>query len=136
MGRDVPMNRTAIAGMFALLAACAWQGPAPLQTWPDVSASPEVVALDKAAWELVAIQKKEVKTTAEGHMHLAFELVNLSSKDLTVQVQTVFRNQSGMLTGDETSWQMLTLTGNGSKLYEVKSLSTTPGSYLVQVKTP
>lgn len=136
MGRDVPMIRAAFAGIFVLLAACAWQGPAPLQTWPDVAASPEVVALDKAAWQLVAIQKKDVKTTADGHMELAFELVNLSSKDLTVQIQTVFRNQAGMLTGDETSWQMLTLAGNGSKLYEVKSLSTSPGSYLVQVKTP
>ena len=136
MGRDVPMTRPLIAGVLSLLAACAWQGPVPLQTWPDVADSPEVVALDKAAWQLVAIQKKDVQTTADGHMQLAFELVNLSSKDLTVQVQTVFRNQSGMLTGDETSWQMLTLAGNGSKLYEVKSLSTTPGSYLIQVKTP
>ena len=134
MGRDVPVISRLLP--LLLLVACAWRGPQVLQTYPGIEHGENVVALDQAAWQLVAIANSRVQTLDDGRMKLAFELANLSDKDLNVQVQTIFRDKDGMLTGDETGWQMVTLPGNGTKLYELESMRGDVGSFLVQVKTP
>jgi hypothetical protein len=136
MGSDVPMKGALAALALLLVQACAWHGPQALQTWPEVGDAPEIVALDKAAWKLVAVQKRSMTITPDGQAQISLELANLSAKDLSVQVQTIFRNKDGMLTGDETSWQMVRIPGNATWLYEVKSLQPHPGSYLIQIKTP
>ena len=130
MGRHVPV----VAAL--LLVACGWHGPQALQTWPGIDQNDDVVALDKAAWKLVAVQALQTDKTDDGRLHVKFELANLSSIDLAVQVQTLFRDTTGMLTGDETAFEMVVLPGGGSKLYEATSLKTTAASFTVQVKTP
>lgn len=136
MGSDVPVKRLLSAALLAGLVACGWKGPAEVQTWPGVEPGPDVIALDKAAYKLVAVQNKVVEKTDDGRLKLRIELANLSSLDLSVQVQTLYRDGEGMLTGDATPFEMIVLPGNGSKLYETAALKPSAESFTVQIKTP
>ena len=131
MGRDVPVMLAAL-----LLAGCAWQGPAPLQTYPELEPSESVLAVDKAAWKLVALRHIQTDREADGRLRLTIELENLSSKDLPVQIKTVFRSADGRLTGDESSWQMVVLNGGATERYDMVSMTSEAGQFEVQVKTP
>ncbi len=144
MGSHVPMTRGVRSlGALALIAAlalpaagCAWKGPAEAQTWSGVKAGPDVITLDKAAYKLVAVQNKTIERLGDGRLEVRLELANLSSKDLSVQVQTLYRDKDGVLLDDATPFEMVTLPGNGSKLYKATSLKPTAETYTVQIKTP
>ena len=132
MGRRLPVAAT----LLMLLMACAWRGPAPVQTWSHLEPVGNVIALDEAAWRLVSLSDYQVARGDDGRLDVVLELANLSALDVEVQVQTVFRDGEGRLLSDETGWQMMVLPGNGSSRYEVRSLSTDGESFVVQVKTP
>ena len=134
MGRHVSVMAAAL--LSALVAGCGWRGPAPLQTFPGVTQGVDVVALDEAAWKLVAIQNRSVTTAPDGRMIVKLELANLSALDLDVQVQTLYRDAQGLPIQDNPPFEMLVLPGNGSRLYESSSLQPNPGSFTVQIKTP
>lgn len=134
MGRDVSV----IPALFAaLLGACAsWTGPQAVQAWPGVTNNDEVIALDKAAWKLVGVKNLHSDRTVDGRLHVQVELSNQSDKDLPVQLQVLFRDAGGQITGEDTPFQMVVLPGGAVKLHEVTSLRTDAASYTVQVKTP
>lgn len=134
MGRHVSVMAAAM--LAALVAGCGWRGPAPLQTFPGVVQGVDVVALDEAAWKLVAIQNRSVNSTPDGRMTIKLELANLSSLDLDIQVQALFRDAQGLPMSDNPPFEMLVLPGGGSRLYEVSSLQPSPGSFTIQIKTP
>ena len=131
MGRHVSVALLALA-----LAACGWHGPTAAQTWPGVKNDDVIIALDKAAYKLVGVSAHQAIPESDGRLRVTLELSNLSALDLPVQVQTVFRDKDGMLTGDETNAAMIVLPGDGSSRYEVVSLTPNPGSYTVSIKTP
>ena len=130
MGRHVPVI------LAFLLAGGGWRGPAPLQTLGGLSPTANVVALDKAAWQLVAVQEQRVERLDDGRMSVRLELANLSSGSLDVQVQTRFRDDAGMLLGDDTPAEIIVVPGNSSALYEATSLKANPASFSVEVNTP
>ena len=130
MGRHVSV----IAAL--LLAGCAWHGPVPAQTYPGIEPSANVVTLDKAAYKLVAVKNQVVARRDDGLLNVRLELVNLSSKDLAVQIQTLFRDTTNMPSGEDTPFQMVVLPGGGFHMYEVTSLTADAASYTVQIKTP
>jgi len=101
-----------------------------------VAASDEILALDEAAWKLVAVQNRSVERQADGRMSVRVELANLSAMDLSVQVSTLFRDAQGMPSSSGTPFEMIVIPGNGSQLYEVTSLERNPESFTVQIKTP
>lgn len=138
MGRDVPVmpGAAGVALAALLLGGCAWQGPAPLQTYPDMEPSASVLAVDKAAYKLVALRHIQTDREADGRLRITIELENLSDKDLPVQIKTVFRSSEGRLTGDESSWQMIVLNGGATERYDMVSMSADAGQFEVQVKTP
>ena len=132
MGRDVSVSL--LAGL--LLMGCSWRGPAPLQTPRGVDETSSVLAMDKAAWQLVALNQVQAEREADGRLRVVLELANLSSLELAVQVQTVFRDKEGALYGDETNWQMVVLPGSANYRYDVVSLRPDADSFKVQLKTP
>lgn len=132
MGRHVPV----IALAFALLAGCAWKGPKELQAFKPLKETEAVLAVDEAAYKLVAMSQLEANRLDDKRLQLIIELNNLSAADLTVQVKTTFRDQDGSLYGDETSWRTLTLPGGSDYRYEVVSLQSKADTYKVQIRTP
>ena len=114
------------------LAACSWRGPAPLQT-EGFPTSPAAIAIDKAAWQLVALKNLDSSRGPEGHLQVAADLTNLSSKDLVVQVQVVFE---GALDVDESSWEVLVLPGGETTTYTKGALGTKTEQFSLRIKTP
>lgn len=134
MGRDVPVMAVLCA---LLLSACtSWAGPQAVQSWPGVKNNDRVIALDKAAWKLVGVKNLHSDRTEDGRLHVRVELSNQSDKDLPVQLQVLFRDEAGQITGEDTPFQMVVLPGGGVKLHEVTAMRTDAASYTVQVKTP
>lgn len=132
MGRHVSVI---CAVMLSLLSGC-WRGPAPVQTFPGVARGVDVVALDEAAWQLVAIQSRSVSTNPDGRMTIKLELANLSSLDVDIQVQALFRDAQGMPVAENPPFEMIVLPGGGSRLYEVSSVHAGTGSFTIQLQTP
>lgn len=124
------------AALLLVLAACGWRGPEPVQTWSHLEPVHNVIALDEAAWQLVSLSDYQIERGEDGRLDVVLELANLSSLDVEVQLQTVFRDGEGRLLSDETGWQMMVLPGSGSSRYEVRSLSVEAETFVVQVKTP
>lgn len=134
MGRDVPV-KAALAAL--LLSACSsWLGPQALQAYPGVTNDNRVIALDKAAWKLVAVKNLASERSKDGRLHVRVELSNQSDKDLPVQLQILFRDEAGHVTGEDTPFAMVVLPGGAVKLYEVTSLRTDAAAYTIQVKAP
>ena len=140
MGRDVPMKgsikRSLMIALAAISVGCAYRGPLPAQTFPEVDPTSSVMVLDKAAYKLVAIQNMAVDRDESGRLQVKLELANLSNKDLPVQAQTLYRDKDGVLLGDATPFEMIVLPGNGSGLYNSTSLQPQTHSFTVQIKTP
>lgn len=141
MGRRVPVGpswsaRILSLGLLVLLVACGWRGPTPVQAWSHLEPVSNVIALDEAAWRLVSLSDYQVNRGEDDRLEVVLELANLSSLDLEIQVQTVFRDSEGRLISDETNWRMLVLPGSGSARYEVRSLSVEAETFVVQVRTP
>jgi len=139
MGRHVPVITglfTTLALGMSLVSGCAWKGPEPLQAFSPLKETTSVLAADEAAAKLVAMSQLQADREDDGRLKLVIELNNLSSLDLPVQVQTVFRDADGSLYGDETNWQMITLPGGGDYRYEVVSLQSKADSFVVQIRTP
>lgn len=136
MGRHVSVA-VALGFAFTALTGCvSWKGPEPLQTFKPLKETSSVLAADEAASKLVAMSQLQADRESDGRLKLVLELNNLSSLDLPVQVQTVFRDGEGSLYGDETNWQMVTLPGGGDYRYEVVSLQPKADSFVVQIRTP
>ena len=133
MGRHVPVIRALLLGL--LLSGC-WHGPAPIQTARGVDSADHIITLDKAAWKLVALDSHRVERLEDGRLQIRLEVANLSSLDLEIQIQTIFRDAGGALTGEETPLEMIVLPGGGVKIYEVTSLQPGPSTFTVQIKTP
>jgi hypothetical protein len=133
MGRHVPV----IAALLGLaLAGCSFKGPRPLQAFKPLDETDSVLAVDEASYKLVAMSQLQAERQKDGRLQLVVELNNLSAQDLSIQVQTVFRNQEGSLYGDETNWEMIVLPGGGDYRYEVTSLQPQADTYRIQVRTP
>jgi hypothetical protein len=130
-------KKSVLVGVFAAFSvACAYRGPLPAQTYPEIEPTSSVMVLDKAAYKLVAIQNMTVDRDGSGRLEVKLELANLSKKDLPVQAQTLYRDKDGMLLGDATPFEMIVLPGNGSGLYNSTSLQPQTHSFTVQIKTP
>lgn len=132
MGRHVSVI---VAVVLSVLVGC-WRGPAPVQTFPGVTRGVDVVALDDAAWQLVAVQSRSVSTNPDGRMTIKLELANLSALDVDIQVQALFRDGQGMPVAENPPFEMIVLPGGGSRLYEVRSLQPGSSSFTIQIQTP
>jgi len=118
-----------------LFGGCAWRGPAPAQVYPGVQKTDSVLALDKAAWRLVAVQNQEVERTEDGRLRVQLEIANLSNLDVAIMMQTQFRDKSDAPMGDATPFQTLVIPGAGTKVYEITSLQINPSRFTVSIKT-
>ncbi len=144
MGRHVPVSPARVIGsnplrwvaLGLLLAGCPYREPVPVQTWPGIEPTSNIVALDQAAWKLVGVQRQTVSRTADGRLRVELELASLSAKPFAFQVRTRFRDADGGLSGDETPFEMKTVTGNGTVAYAVESLKADAASFFIEIKTP
>jgi len=120
----------------ACLWGCAWRGPMPAATLGDLDPGPRVMAFDQAAWKLVAAQNLAERRNNDGRLHVAVELVNLSTSDLDVGVRVVFLDEQGRLISQASPWEVVVIAGSSMLLYDAACLDTRAQTYRVEIRTP
>lgn len=132
-------SATLILIVLCLLgASCGSKGP-----WQAAS-SDKAFAKSQAPMNLlhkdlrkkIASDKAITSHTDDGRMKVAIVLRNRSKKPLNVQVRTVFRDEEGLSTGDETNWEDIWLEPRQSQTYRAESKITFAESYTVEVRKP
>jgi uncharacterized protein YcfL len=112
---------------------------------PDVPISQEkaltkskaqVNLLGKKLKDQIASELQEKKRLDDGRMDIAVNLRNRTTKRLNLEVRTVFKDDRGISTGDETSWTDLYLEPMQSQTYRATSKTPNPESYTVEVRVP
>src|SRR5687767_12993382 len=69
-----------------------------------------VALLDEDLADMIAVEGQQAKYSDDGRLQVVANLRNRSEDRLTVQVQTVFKDENGFSTGDETAWETIVIT--------------------------
>ncbi|MCC6546420.1 hypothetical protein IT570_04555 [Candidatus Sumerlaeota bacterium] len=72
----------------------------------------------------------------DGRMQAVLNMRNKTSKNLHVQIRTVFKDGFGLSTGDESPWEEMYFSPRQAKTYRVQSKLATAASYTVEVRLP
>jgi hypothetical protein len=101
--------------------ACAWHGPVPLTPAAGGAPSPLVVAMDRSAYDRLALVGQESKVLEDGRLELSVQLRNLEAEELAVHFDVQFLTPAPDGAGPddgalvETSWQTLRIPGAGPR---------------------
>jgi hypothetical protein len=119
--------------------ACAWHGPVPLTPAAGGAPSPLVVAMDRTAYDRLALVGQESKVLEDGRLELSVQLRNLEADELAVhfdvQFLTPVPDDAGPDEGPlvETSWRTLRIPGAGTETLTVTSQAAGPSTYTVEL---
>ena len=122
--------------------ACAWHGPVPLTPAAGAVPSPLVVAMDRTAYNSLALVGQESKALEDGRFEISVQLRNLDADELAVHLDVQFHTPApdgaspdeGALV--ETSWRSMRIPGNGTETLTVASLAPGPSTYTVELWVP
>jgi len=106
--------------------------PAERQPGPELEFT--TVILDEELKELIAVDDQDSERTKQGRLKTMSNVRNRTNQDLTVQVQTVFRDESGFSIGDDTSWDTIVLTANETRTISATSTSKKAERFTVRVR--
>ena len=118
-----------------MLIGCAHEGPyVPSQRQPAPEFENTTVVLDREISGLVAVDLQHAERTHQGKLKGMANIRNRTNQDLTLQVQTVFRDVNGFSINDDTSWDTIVLTANETRT--VGATSTTPKAdrYTIRIR--
>jgi hypothetical protein len=81
---------------------------------------------------------KDIGTQAvrmpDGRLKVQSRLLNTANKDLHLQIQTVFKDDSGFTTEKETPWEHTLLSAGDSLNYEVYSYNDKATKFVIKVR--
>lgn len=93
-----------------------------------------LVLLDKSLQSLISIDGQRASYTPDGRLKAEVRFRNLSSQPLTVQLQTVFKDEEGMECGDTTAWQTVLMESHAAEIYSANALNSNSVRYTVRVR--
>jgi uncharacterized protein YcfL len=137
------MNRTFLsllaAGGTALLAVgCSThdKGPYLPQTpkTPAYEGKEPVVLMDPGVRYSVTCSGVQEQTLPDGRLEVLVHLRNRENRRIEVQANCVFKDQNGFSTGDETPFEMVILTENGTEDVKFTSMNNLAKKYTVRVR--
>ncbi len=73
-------------------------------------------------------------TTADGRLEVVVQIRNRENRRIEVQVNCVFKDANGFTTGDETPFQTLILTENGTEQVKFTAMNTLAKKYTIRVR--
>jgi hypothetical protein len=122
--------------------ACAWHGPVPLTPATGGVPSPLVVAMDRTAYNTLALAGQESKVLEDGRLEISVQLRNLDAAELGVHLNVQFLTPApddaspdqGALV--ETSWRAMRIAGEGTETLTVTSLAPGPSTYTLELWVP
>ena len=125
-----------IAMLIAILCfGCASEGPyVPSQRTPSPEIENTTVLLDKELADLIAVDSQDAERTSQGKLKGKANVRNRTNQDMTVQVQTVFRDDNGYSIGDDTAWETVILTANETRTITATSTSKKAERYTIRIR--
>jgi uncharacterized protein YcfL len=136
------MNLTSIGAAVLLAFACAGcksthpeTGPYPPQstTGFDAENKDKFVLMDSGAQYSITCTGLQETTLPDGRMQVAANVRNRENRRLQVQISCAFKDEQGF-TVDETPYQTLILTENGTETVSFTSLNDKAKKYTVRVR--
>ena len=127
------------AGGTALLAVgCSThdKGPYLPQTpkTPAYEGKEPVVLMDPGVRYSVTCSGIQEQTLPDGRLEVLVHLRNRENRRIEVQANCVFKDQNGFSTGDETPFEMVILTENGTEDVKFTSMNNLAKKYTVRVR--
>jgi hypothetical protein len=84
----------------------------------------QFVILDKKLVKQLYFVESSRDRTADGRLIVRVKVLSKSQKLLRVQMQTVFKDERGEPTGDQTNWELILIPANAYDYYEAKAMNT------------
>ena len=112
------------------------EGPFPALSVPKAALEERetIVILDGSLAGKIAIENQAVRRDTQERLEVFVNLRNRTRYDQAVDVQTVFKNETGISMGDETAWKRLSLGPNETQTYKAISLDDKPVRYTVRIR--
>jgi len=127
-----------VGGLGVLAAAaCTKTGPyAPDRPGALLESQDGVVLLDSGLQSDVSVTGFTSEKTEDGRLWVRAQVLNRTSEQLWVQIQTEFKDTAGFSYGDVTPWEFVRLEKSSSTSYSAKSLNDKAAHYTIRVKYP
>ncbi|MEW6742050.1 MAG: hypothetical protein AB1486_04755 [Planctomycetota bacterium] len=137
------------SGEAILLGAFLWsgliftgcqQGPHPATTLPEGELAAEdaadVVVLEPDLIPDITVPERGVRAARlpDGRLKVQARLINTAGEELSIQIQTVFKDGEGFVTESPSNWTFYILSDGDSLNYECSSLNAKATTYVVKVR--
>ena len=101
-----------------------------------LEASKQTVIMDSDLyWPLKIVTSKAERET-DGRLRVTVVMKNDLKQPLALQVQTVFKDASGISTGDETNWEPIVIPGGATDTYRMVSGNAKADNFVVRIRRP
>lgn len=94
-----------------------------------------VVVLGEELYESIAVEGQQAKYGDDGRLQVFANIRNRTEKRLTVQVQTVFKDENGYSTGDETAWETIIITDLSQTTYQSVAQNPKARKYTIRIRS-
>ncbi len=92
------------------------------------------VLMDQAAQYSVTCTGLQERTTADGRLEVVANVKNREARRIQIQIGCVFKDGQHFSTGDETPWQTLILTENGTEAVRFTATNPQSKTYTIRVR--
>lgn len=126
----------AIAAIGVVL-GCVHKGPYVPKSEPEAAAENRetLVLLGTTLSTNIAVEAQMAKLLDDGRLQVFANIRNRTKKRVVVQVQTVFKDEHGFSTGDETAWQEIVITDLSQTTYQSVSQNNKAKKYTIRVRS-
>ena len=119
-----------------ILSSCAHkEGPyVPAGASPSIEDVHAVVLLDKSLKKTIAVDHVQGYRLQDDRLEVKANIRNRIRSDLQIQVQTIFKDESGFSTGEDSAWMTLFLNDNESKTYSIVSRGRDAQKFTIRIR--
>jgi len=128
----------ALAACALVAAGCSTYDKGPYT--PQTSKTPahenteRVVLMDPGVRYSITCTGLQEGATPDGRLEVVAQIRNRENRRLEVQVQCVFKDANGFAIGDETPFQPLLLTENGTEQVKFTAMNTLAKKYTIRIR--
>jgi uncharacterized protein YcfL len=94
-----------------------------------------VVLLEEDLEDLIAVEGQKAQYTEDGRLQVFANLRNREEERVTIQVQTMFKDENGFSTGDETAWETIILTELSQTTYQSVAMNNKARKYTIRIRS-
>lgn len=126
--------------LVALVACCVavvgcQRGPYPaLKHGISLEETDTLVLLDKGLQKTISVDSQRAGYASDGRLTAEANVRNLCDSNQSIQVQTVFKDDSNFSSSDESAWQTIILSPFAMQTYSVTSMNASSSRYTIRIR--